>query len=132
MAVGALFRGGSNRALDQSYFQARLNAYEATLKSTIDELRMDLPEPGIKGVYEPGNQYEFYRDIATCLKLGKSDIFIIDPYLNTEIFDVYANAILRTAAFRLLSAKIPSDVVATGTKVRCWRKLCVQNQQFHS
>ncbi len=94
----------------QRNFEARQQAYEAALKSCIGELELDLPDTGIKGVYEPGEQYEYYRDVATCLKLAQKEIFIIDPYLSAEIFDVYAGAIPRTVRFRLLSASIPADV----------------------
>lgn len=114
--VGAWFRGGPNYVLDQKYFEDRLNAYEAALRSTIDELRLDLPENALKGVYEPGEQYEFYRDVTACLKLGRKEIFVIDPYLDTEIFDVYASAIQRSVAFRLLSAKVPPEVMALAQK----------------
>jgi hypothetical protein len=65
---------------------------------------------GIKGVYQPGEEYEFYRDVTACLKLAQKEIFIIDPYLSVEIFNVYAGAIPRTVSFRLLSASIPADV----------------------
>jgi len=95
---------------NQRNFEARLQAYESALKSCIAELELDLPDDGIKGVYEPGEEYEFYRDVTACLGLAQKEIFVIDPYLNKEIFDVYASAILRTVGFRLLSANLPADV----------------------
>jgi hypothetical protein len=54
--------------------------------------------------------------VTSCLKLAQKEIFVIDPYLNTEIFDVYANAIPRTVGFRLLSAKLPADVLTLAQK----------------
>ena len=115
-AVGSLFRGGKHQALDQKYFEDRINAYEAMLRSTIEELRLDLPTAGIAGVHKPGDQYEFYRDVTTCLKIGTKEIFVVDPYLSTEIFDVYANAITRAVAFRLLSTKVPPVVITLANK----------------
>ncbi len=100
----------------QRNFEARQQAYEAALRSCIAELELDLPDTGIKGVYEPGEQYEFYRDVSTCLKLAQTEIFIIDPYLDAEIFDVYAHAISRAVRFRLLSANIPPNVQALAQK----------------
>ena len=55
-AVDSLFRGGKHQALDQKYFEDRINAYEAMLRSTIEELRLDLPTAGIAGVHKPGDQ----------------------------------------------------------------------------
>jgi len=101
---------------NQQNFEARQQAYETALKSSISELELDLPEPEISEVYEPGQQYEFYRDVKVCLGTARKEIFVIDPYLNTEIFDVYASAIPRTVAFRLLSANVPADVEALAEK----------------
>ena len=100
----------------QRNFEARQQAHEVALRSCIAELELDLPDKGIKGVYEPGEQYEFYRDVTACLKLAQKEIFIIDPYLNAEIFDVYAGAITRAVRFRLLSANIPANVQTLAQK----------------
>jgi hypothetical protein len=96
--------------MNQRNFEARLQAYEPVLKSSITELELDLPDKEINGVYEPGEEYEFYKDITGCLSLAQREIFVIDPYLSVEIFDVYACAIPRTVVFRLLSANVPPDV----------------------
>jgi len=107
---------GEDYARNQDNFQTRLQSYEAVLKSSVAELELDLPDAGIKGVYEPGEEYEFYRDTSACLKLAQREILVIDPYLNAEIFDVYARAIHRTVAFRLLSASVPADVKTLAQK----------------
>jgi hypothetical protein len=101
---------------NQSNFEMRTGAYESVLKSCISELEIDLPETDIKSVYEAGEEYEFYRDVKFCLGLASKEIFVVDPYLSTEIFDVYAGAIPRTVSFRLLSANIPPDVTALAHK----------------
>jgi hypothetical protein len=110
------YDAGIPHALNQRNFEARQQAYEAALRSCISELQIDLPDAGIKGVYEPGEEYEFYHDVTACLKVAQKEILIVDPYLNTEIFDVYAGAIPRTVFFRLLSANIPGDVYALAQK----------------
>jgi hypothetical protein len=110
------FTGNVNHHQNQRNFEARLQAYEAALRSCISELELGLPEAEIKGVYEPGEEYEFYRDVSACLKLAQKEIFVIDPYLSTEIFDVYAGAIQRTVGFRLLSANVPADVKVLAQK----------------
>jgi len=55
----------------QRTFEARQLAYEAALRSSIAELEVDLPDTEIKGVYQPGEEYEFYRDVTACLKLAQ-------------------------------------------------------------
>jgi hypothetical protein len=110
------YDAGIPHQLNQSNFEARLRAYGAALRSSIEELELDLPDAGIRGVYEPGQEYEFYREVAACLELAQKEIFVIDPYLNTEIFDVYAGAIPRTTGFRLLTSNVPADVSVLARK----------------
>lgn len=108
--------GGVDHRLYQSNFEARLQAYESALRSSIEELRLDLPEAEFKGIYEPGQEYELYQDVKAILELAKQELFVIDPYLSGEIFDVYAGAIPRSVRFRLLGAIVPPDVQALGLK----------------
>ena len=92
-------------------------AYEAALRGCISELEIDLPNSGIKGVYEPGQEYEFYTDVKGCLESAQQEILIAEPYPSTELFDVYAKAIPRTVKFRLLTApNIPADVKTLAQK----------------
>lgn len=110
------FGEGVPHQLYQSNYEARMTAYETALRSCISALELDLPKAEIKGVYEPGQEYEFYSDVTACLKLAQKEIFVIDPYVSTEIFDVYAKAIPRTVFFRLLSANVLVDVKTLAQK----------------
>ena len=100
----------------QRNFEARLRCYEGVLRNCLAELQMDLPQAEIKGVYEPGEEYEFYRDLKSILGTAQGEIFVIDPYLSTEIFDVYAGSIPRSVMFRLLSNNVSSDVTDLAQK----------------
>src|SRR3989442_6879850 len=110
------WRGSVPHARFQRNFEARIQACEAFLKSCLSELKIDLPEADIKGVYEPGQEYEFYRDVKSILGLASKEIYIIDPYIGAEMFDVYASAIPRTVTFRLLSTNIPAPVLSVARK----------------
>lgn len=63
---------GPNHRLNQSNYEARLQAYEGALKSSLAELKLDLPDVGIKEVYEPGQEYEFYHDIKAIVMFWHS------------------------------------------------------------
>lgn len=102
--------------LYQSNYNKRIQAYEGVLNSCLAELKLDLPDQEIKGVYEAGEEYEFYHDVKSILSMAQKEIFVIDPYVSAEIFDVYASAIPRTVLFRLLSANIPSEVKTLAQK----------------
>lgn len=121
------YDAGVPHAQNQRNFEARLQAYESALRSCIAELELDLSGTEIKGVYQPGEEYEFYRDVSACLKFAHKEIFVIDPYLNTDIFDVYAGAIPRTVFFRLLSANIPGDVLTLAQKYAAGGNLALRS-----
>ena len=55
------FDYGEDDGLNQSNYEARVQAYEGVLNSCLAELKLDLPQPEIQGVFEPGQEYEFYR-----------------------------------------------------------------------
>jgi hypothetical protein len=107
-----------DNARDQRNYEARIQAYEGVLNSCLAELKLDLPEREIQSVFEPGQEYELYRTVKTILGFAAKEIFIIDPYINTEMFEVYADSIPRTVLFRLLtnSANIPSAVLSLAQK----------------
>lgn len=96
----------------QNNFNARIEAFEAMLRGCLSELAIDLPEAELKGAYAPGEEYEFYKDVKYILQLAQKDVFIIDPYIDADMFEVYANALPRTVSFRLLSTNVPSPVQA--------------------
>ncbi len=100
----------------QEDFQLVTAQQETAILAGIEELEMSLPESEIKGVYEPGQEYEFYKGIKTILGFATQELFVVDPYLSKEIFETYADSISRTVKFRLLGANIPSDVVTLGQK----------------
>lgn len=103
-------------AYTERNYQARLQAYEGVLNGCLQELSLELPEPTIQGVFEPGQEYEFYVAVKTILGLATNEIFVIDPYLSAELFDVYAGAIPRTVSFRLLSNNILGNVLQLAQK----------------
>lgn len=110
------YGGSVDHGQNQRNYEARLQAYEATLKSSLSELAIDLPEAELKGVYVPGEEYEFYRDIKQLIQQAQHDVLIVDPYIDTDIFDVYADAVPRTASFRLLTSSVPSNVLAVAKR----------------
>jgi hypothetical protein len=96
----------------QSNFQQRIAELEAFLKGAIAQLELDIPDEEIQGHYDVGQEYEFYRDVKQILALANTEVFIIDPYLSDDIFNLYADGINRSIRLRILSNNIP---VTTGS-----------------
>lgn len=77
----------------QKNFDLRIQKFEATLSSSIKELQAMLPEADIKGAYEAGDEFAFYKDLKGILGAASRDVFIVDNYLNTQFFELYVEPI---------------------------------------
>ncbi len=110
------YGAGVPHGLNQSNYNKRLLAYEAFLKSAMSELELLMPEREIQGHYDVGDEYEFYRDIKAILALATTGLLVIDPYLNDEVFSLYADGINRSIRLRILSNDIPATTLVVAGK----------------
>jgi hypothetical protein len=110
-------------SLTQRNFGVRLKAYEGVLRTQISLLRLQLPEEDIKGVYEPGQDYDFYRDLSSFFAATVQEIFIIDAYLAEDFFNLYVSKVDGTATVRILSKKIGINVETVAKKYASSRPL---------
>lgn len=114
--AGSHHMGGMSSVLLQSNYNQRMEAYAATLRSSISELELIMPEPEISGAYEPGDEYSFYRDLKTLVGLATRELFIVDNYLGTELFDVYMENVHPGVAVRVLTNEVKPSVRAVAEK----------------
>src|SRR5208282_1071488 len=94
----------------QINFESRTKEHEALLRALISALRLQLPEEEIKGAYEPGDEYGFYRDLSSIVATATKDIFIVDAYLDEKVFNLYVDKVPASATVRILSNKIGANV----------------------
>src|SRR2546428_10700297 len=87
--AGQHYMGGMGEGLIQRNFEERVEAFAAMLRSSLAELELMMPEPEIAGAYEPGDEYRFYRDLKTIVGFATIELFVIDNYLDIQLFDVY-------------------------------------------
>jgi hypothetical protein len=95
----------------QVNFELRIKEHEALLRSLINTLRLRLPEEEVKGVYEPGEEYTFYRDLSSLMQTAIQQVLVIDPYLHEESFNLYVSKVSANAAACILSKEIGPNVV---------------------
>jgi len=76
---------------------------------------MQLPEEEIKGAYEPGEEYAFYRDLSSLIERATHDVFIIDAYLGEKVFNLYVDKVPRSVTVRILSNNIGANVKTVAT-----------------
>jgi hypothetical protein len=107
---------GPAPGLLQSNFNQRVEKFTSVLQSSIAELEMMMPEPEISGAYDAGDDYRFYRDLKTIVGFAGRELFIIDNYLDTQLFDVYMENAGSSVRVRVLTRQISSSLQAVAEK----------------
>lgn len=72
------------------------------LHRAIAELELQVPTLP-KQVFGPGAVYDFLKSLRDLLASATKSIFIVDPYLDEDIFDSYLSAISPSVSVRLLA-----------------------------
>ena len=72
------------------------------LYRAIAELELQVPTLP-RQAFGPGAVYDFLKSLRELLASATNEIFIVDPYLDEQIFDSYLSAISRQVSVRLLA-----------------------------
>jgi hypothetical protein len=81
---------------------AELDALLPDIESALEIIA----EAEIQGLYEPGEDYAFYRDLSFLLLAASRDILIVDAYIDEKVFNLYVTKVSSSATVRILSNKI--------------------------
>jgi hypothetical protein len=83
----------------------------------------------IKGVYQPGEQYGFYRDLSSIIETAESELFIIDAYLNEQVFNLYVQKVPDRVTVRILSNKIDNNVATVAKMYAAGKSLKLRSSR---
>lgn len=75
-----------------------------------DQPQKQTPVLASQGVYVPGDEYGFYRDLSALVQAATSDVLIVDPYLEEDLFNLYVSKISPVTTVRILSNRIGANV----------------------
>ena len=102
------------------------------LRSLIETLKLQLPEEEIQGVYNPGDEYDFYRDLSSLVEAVTNEILIVDAYLAEDVFNLYVSKVPDSATVRILSEKLgPNVEVVTGKYVKSQQLKLRSSNRIH-
>jgi hypothetical protein len=85
-----------------------------TLYRAIADLELTLPADS-QGTFAAGEVYKFFQELNKVIKSAEESIFIIDPYLDHTVFDLYLNSRQPEVSVRLLLKK-NADTVKPATQ----------------
>lgn len=87
---------------------------QGLLRSAISGLELELPESDEK-VYEPGDTYDVYKDLSRIIGAARNSVFLIDPYADEEVFELYLDKVNVDVQIRLLT-RVPSSPLSRVAK----------------
>jgi hypothetical protein len=67
-------------------------------------------------VYGPGDAYDVYRDLSQLVQAVKDSLFVVDPYANEEVFDLYLDKVSAGVSIRLLTGRATPSLQAVARK----------------
>jgi len=89
----------------------------STICGVISRLEDSLPQNGGQA-FGPGAAYDFFKTLNDIVASANTEIMIVDPYLDAEIFDGYLHALKPAVSVRLLATKYVENVRVAATKYR--------------
>jgi hypothetical protein len=107
------FTGIDDGEQDPTYLPPRK---DEGVRTSIPEVESILPPPEIAGSYDIGDEYSFYRDLKTIVGFGTKELFIVDSYLDTLLFDIYMENVDRAITVRVLTDKVVEPLKAVAEK----------------
>jgi hypothetical protein len=100
----------------QLNYNERIANFEATVLSSIAELEASMPEAEVRGAYDAGDEYAFYKDLKDIMARANADIFIVDNYLNTDFFELYVATVRAGVNLRILTDQLRGNLEAVAKK----------------
>ena len=88
------------------------------ISKVLHELEIKYPEDDKKQVYAAGEAYDFYIDFKAVVLSAKKTIFLIDPYINEEVFNLYIKKLPNEISCRVLLGKLDDNLRSVIEKLK--------------
>ena len=105
------FQFASDRLYSEFSRDSSITTILGTLQRAIADLELLVPEKD-KVVFAAGEDYSFFRELNKVIESAEKFIFIIDPYLDSSVFDHYLNSRKSQVKVRLLLSRNGENVKA--------------------
>lgn len=89
----------------------------AFFHDVIARVENSLPEEAGQA-FGPGAAYDFFRALNDLVSTAKVQLWVVDPYLDAQVFDGYMQALQPGVSARLLTAKYLNNVKVAAEKYR--------------
>jgi hypothetical protein len=87
------------------------------------------PDKKEEKVYEKGETYDFYRDVRDIIETTKTEVFLIDAYVDEEALDLYLDKIPNDVKIRILTNRPQGNFLAVAKKFKVKPKVAFEVRQ---
>jgi hypothetical protein len=123
-ARGAVSTFGTEESFQREYLE-RLGRYRIALKSIIQKHEVLAEAPtGLlptEVIYPPGTPYDAYKDIKAIISAACKKLIIVDPYVDSTLFDLLGNA-QAGVEIQVLTRHMDGDFQLAGRKFKKQRE----------
>jgi hypothetical protein len=129
---GGFYYPGITDAAIQEQVNDSVRQMVSVLKSTVDQLRWQLPDP--KQVFLPaGSAHDAYVEIRKIVQLATTEILIVDTYVDGTLWELLTNVPPKTK-IRIMTMQMKGDFALEGRKFAAQHGNTIevrQTQQYH-
>jgi len=97
--------------------QANYGAILTTIHKAITSIEESLPSTA-EQVFGPGAAYDFFKALNELVASAERTLFLVDPYMDAEVFDGYLSALTPGKRVRLLVNKHTDNIKVAAEKFR--------------
>lgn len=97
--------------------QMNLANINGTLHRVIASLEANAPESADQ-VFGPGAVYDFFRALTSIISSAETSLFMIDPYMDDQVFDTYISSLSKPCQVRMLVNKHATSVKVAAERYR--------------
>lgn len=109
------FKSAVNGMLHNLNRSGNFGVVVAFIHDVIARVENSLPQEADQ-VFGPGAAYDFFRALNDLVSTAKTQLWVVDPYLDAEVFDGYMQALNPGISARLLTAKYLNNVRVAAEK----------------
>jgi hypothetical protein len=95
------------------------------LHRAIADLELEIPALPPQA-FGPGAVYDFHKTLRDLLASATKSLFIVDPYLDDQIFDAYLSTVSQQVHVRLLARDYAASLKASVQKFVAQKKMAVE------
>lgn len=97
--------------------QANYGLIFTTIHKAITSIEESLPRSA-EQVFGPGAAYDFFKALNELVSSAEKALFLVDPYMDAEVFDGYLSALTPGKRVRLLVNRYTNNVKVAAEKFR--------------